>query len=425
MLVKLKQLFSGENREKMLNLIYSVGAAAVFNMVLQFLVYPYFERSMGDDGFGVVQSIISLIAIVAGTCGYAVNCGRLLGREKGRTANGDYNTILAVLGFVGALIGIGYLAWLQKDLGRDLVSPLSVVLVAALMIATMLRYYSEVEYRLSCDFFRYMIYYLIISVGYVLGLLVYHFTGQWMITLLLGEIACVIYVCIHGRIYRKPIFRHTEALRPIVLSIGFVFASSLVDNLTLHADRIVLLAVTGDGTAVTTYYIASLVGKIISMLTLPINALLLSYLVRYGGVLTKRLWLILSGAATLFGLVGFLGCLIASPILVKILYPDNYATVSPYMVTAILGQIFYFVSGMLMIILLRFKGERKQFLFNGIYAVEFFTCVIVGTVLNGLDGFVWAILIANALRFVMALVWGFLGKNAPQMQAEQAIASEA
>lgn len=413
MFAKLKQLFSGENRQKTLNLIYSVGAAAVFNMVLQFLVYPGFERSGGSAQFGVVQAIISLVAIVAGTCGYAVNCARLLGREKGRTANGDYNTILAVLGGIGALIGVGYLAWLQQDLQTAVITPLSYVLVVLLMVATMLRYYSEVEYRLSTDFFRYMIYYLLIAAGYLVGLAIFHLTGEWMLTLLLGELACLVYVCIHGSIYRRPLFRTTPELKPILYSIGFVFASALVDNLTLHADRIVLLAITGDGDTVTYYYIASLVGKIISMLTLPINALLLSYLVRYQGGLTKKLWLMLAGGATAFGLVGFVGCLIVSPILIGILYPDLAAQVAPYVTSAILGQIFYFISGMLMIILLRFKGERKQLLFNGIYAVEFFTCVVIGTLLDGLDGFVYAILIANAIRFVMALAWGFIGKSTP------------
>ena len=61
--------------------------------------------------------------------------------------------------------------------------------------------------------------------------------------------------------------------------------------------------------------------------------------------------------------------------------------------------------------LLRFKGEKKQFFFNGAYAVEFFACVAVGTVLGGLSGFVWSILIANALRFVAAVIWGFFGKK--------------
>ena len=94
---KIKALFSKDNREKILNLIYSVGAAAIFNMVIQLVVYPDFERKLGAAQYGVALSILSLLAITAGTCGYAVNCSRLLGVEKGYTQSGDYNLILLAI----------------------------------------------------------------------------------------------------------------------------------------------------------------------------------------------------------------------------------------------------------------------------------------------------------------------------------------
>ena len=405
MLEKIKGLFNKDNRGKILNLIYSIGATAVFNMVLQFLVYPTFERSLGTDAYGVALSAISLLAIVAGTCGYAVNCSRLLGVKDNRTSNGDYNLILLVMGSVGSVIGVFYLVSI------GIATPFSAILFVALVFATMLRYYSEVEFRLSTNFFRYMIYYVLISVGYVLGLLVFRATSSWISALLIGEILGVLFVIIFGTIYRRPLLRPTKHLAPIIASIGFIFVSALIDNITLHADRILLLAITGDGSTVTTYYIASLVGKIVSMLTLPINAILLSYLVRYNGNLSKKLWALAIGGATAFGILGFIGCMIVSPILIKILYPDNLAEVLPYVAPAILGQIFYFVSGMLMIVLLHFKGEKKQFIFNSAYAVEFFACVAIGTAIGGLTGFVWSILIANAIRFLAAIIWGFSGRK--------------
>lgn len=399
---KLKGLFKSDNRSKLLNLIYSIGAAAIFNMVIQLLVYPDFERRMGKDAYGVALSILSLLAITAGTCGYAVNCARLLGVKKGYCQNGDYNLILLTMGALSSIIGVTYLFYL------GVATPVTVGLYVLLTFSTLLRYYSEVEFRINTDFFRYMIYYILISVGYTAGLFLFHLTEQWMLALILGETLAVVYVMIRGKIYRAPLFKKTDALIPVLSSIGLIFLSALIDNLTLHADRILLLAITGDGGAVTTYYIASLIGKIVSMLTLPINAILLSYLVRYGGELTKKLWMIVSAVALIFGVISLAGCLIVSPWLIKILYPDNLADVTPYLFPAILGQIFYFISGVLMMILLRFKGEKRQLIFNASYAVIFFACVAAGTALWGLGGFVWSIVLANALRFFAALVWGFM-----------------
>lgn len=410
--MKLDAILHGENRKKILNLCYSVGAAAIFNIVIQFVVYPYFERTMGAEAYGVALSMLSLIAITAGTCGYAVNCSRLLGVEKGHTNSGDYNLILLLMGAACSIIGLFY----QWQLG--LLSLPSACLFVSLIFVTMLRYYSEVEFRIKTDFFRYMIYYILISVGYTAGLFLFRLTEQWMLTMLLGEALAVGYVMLRGSIYRPPFFKKTEHLPLIISSIGFLFLSALIDNLTLHADRILLLAITGDGAAVTTYYIASLVGKIISMLTLPINSILISYLVRYQGGLTKKLWSIVTALALIFGVVGFAACMLISPILIKILYPDNLLEVQPYLFPAILGQIFYFVSGVLMMILLRFKGEKRQFAFNAGYAVEFFALVSIGTALGGLRGFVWAILIANAIRFIATIIWGFMGKRAEQAPEE-------
>ena len=282
----------------------------------------------------------------------------------------------------------------------------------------MLRYYSEVEFKINTNFFRYMIYYILISVGYVAGLFLFHHNKQWMIPLIIGEALAVLFVIIFGKIYRAPFIKPTKAFFPILSSIGLIFFSALIDNITLHADRILLLAITKQGDLVTIYYAASLMGKVVSMLTLPINAILISYLVRYKGGLTKKLWSLIVIGASAFGIVGFVGCMLVSPFVIRILYSNLLDAARPFLFPAILGQIFYFVSGMLMMVLLRFKGEKKQLIFNVAYAVVFFSGVALGTVMGGLYGFVYGILIANALRFIAAIIWGFISKKDISTQAE-------
>ena len=100
-----------------------------------------------------------------------------------------------------------------------------------------------------------------------------------------------------------------------------------------------------------------------------------------------------------------------SPFIIKLLYSDSYAEAMIYLVPAILGQVLYFASGVLINTLLRFKGERDQFIFNAVYAAEFFICVAVGTVLGGLMGFALAVVLANAIRFIAAIIKGFVGKK--------------
>ncbi len=399
---KIKAWWGTESAKRIRALVWSVGATVVFNAMLQLVVYPSFERKLGAQDYGVALSAISFVAIVAGSCGYAINCTRLLGVKDGRDHNGDYNLILLIAGVMGALIGMLYLRSVGVfSLGEFLI-------FGILLFATMLRYYSEVEFRLSTNFFRYMIYYLLISLGYLLGLVLFGLGGTWMTALLVGEALAVLFVVIFGSIYRAPLLRPSKHFALTLRDVGFVFFSTLIDNLTLHADRILLLWLTGDGAAVTTAYIASLTGKIVAMLTVPINAILLSYLVRYREGLGARLWGMILLGVSAFGALAFVGCLVISPPLISLLYPDTLAAVRPYLVWAILGQIFYFASSVLMVVLLRFLGERRQLIFNATYAVLFFACVGVGTARLGLDGFFFCSLLANGIRFFGAVIWGFL-----------------
>ena len=147
------------------------------------------------------------------------------------------------------------------------------------------------------------------------------------------------------------------------------------------------------------------------MLTTPLNAIVLSYLIRFDGALTRRRWLWVMGAALVLGGIALAGCMLISPTLIRLLYPDAAATALPYLLPAILGQILYFVSGFLMVILLHFKGEKNQLILNASYAAEFFICVAIGTALWGLWGFAMSVVLANAIRLLAVIAWGFLGKK--------------
>lgn len=103
-----------------------------------------------------------------------------------------------------------------------------------------------------------------------------------------------------------------------------------------------------------------------------------------------------------------------SHILLPVFYKDLYAETLPYLFPAIASQIFYFISGVLLVVLLRFRGEKKQFFFNFGYAAEFFVLVIIGTCFFGLKGFVWFSLIANLIRFLAVIPWGYLPPRAPK-----------
>ena len=88
-----------ENKQKIKDLSMSITAIAVMNIVIQFVMYPFLERNLGVEKYGVTLSVISVIAILAGTLGTSANYSRMVTsmHEDIHYTNGDYNIILLVL----------------------------------------------------------------------------------------------------------------------------------------------------------------------------------------------------------------------------------------------------------------------------------------------------------------------------------------
>ena len=398
--MNIKKILS-DNKRKIRDLCLSIGATAVLNIVIQFALYPYLERNLGEEKYGVALSILSLVAILAGTLGTSANYSRMVVSTDVEHSNGDYNLLLLVSSAICGVCGIFYLRYL------GIVTVFPAVLFVVLTVLTALRYYSDVGFRMKADFVRYMLYYVMISVGYLIGMTVYRMSGEWMTALIVGEAFGILFVVFFGTIYRKSVLKPSKNFSLVVKSMGFLVLSTLIENLTLNADRLLLMVLSG-GVAVTVYYVASLFGKVVAMLSVPINSIIISYLVKYEGGLTRKFWTVAISAISALGAIAFGGCVLVSPFFLKVLYPDVYPEAAGYIAPAILGQIFYFTSGILLVILLRFRGEKKQFFFNLGYLVEFVIIVFVGTWQGGLDGFVYASLVANAIRFFAVILWGYL-----------------
>ena len=399
--MKFNSLFEKENRKKMGDLFLNIGATALFNLVIQFALYPYLNKTLGKEMYGTALFMLSLVAIASGSCGTAANYSRLVSEQTLRPSNGDYNLFLLVGGILCAAVGLFYLWWIK------LLTPITAILFAALLIVTAFRYYSDVEFKLKTSFVRYFFFYLAISVGYLLGLLVYRKTNQWMTALLTGEIFGLVYAAFASRIYRHPLLRPSQSFGLVLKSISFLLLSNLLENLTLNADRLLLYSFV-DGTAVSVYYTASLFGKVVALLTVPVNSVIISYLIRYDKELSKKMWSVFTIGGIVCGAICLGACLLFSGLILPHFYNDLYAASKPYLFPAILSQILYFVSGVLLVVLLRFRGEKKQFFLNLGYAIVFFALTLIATYLFGLNGFVWASLLANALRLAVVIPWGFL-----------------
>ena len=267
------------SKKKMLaDSAYSVSGLVFMNAVLQLAVYPIWERRLGAETLGDILYLISLMSVFAVSMGVSVGYARMRKSVSAKTRNTPYMVILACASLVA--LDVAFLVSMLGGVELDLAETL---LLGLLMCATMWRYYADVEYKLYLNYKRFFIYYSLIGVGYLVGLLLFYITEQWLLALLTGELFGLLYVLLRGRIFIIDDEPFTPELDfAAKLSLTF-FGAEVLSTFIFNADRIILRSLIGSE-AVADYYVASLFGKTAALLTVPLSGVVIGYLAKYKGV---------------------------------------------------------------------------------------------------------------------------------------------
>ena len=387
--------------------VFSVLALIIYNGALQLIVYPGIKAVVGKGPFGTVLYLISIVSIMGAGFGTGASYSRMMAKKSRTQENGDYNVFLLIIAAI--CIPVTFVSlYAAKCLSKELF-----ILVLILMILTVFRYYADVQYRMDIRFRDYFIFFMAVSVGYLVGLMIFQLLGSWVWAILLGEICGLVFTYFSGSIFKSPYFKLSDSFGANMKSVWFISSSNLLSALILHSDRILIRLVVGDS-EVTTFYTASVVGKIVALLTTPFNGIIISYLTNYKIKLTKAKFSMVTAGYLLVTFIGTIVCTFASSIYVKLLFPDVYADASKYFLMGNLGQLLYFLSGSLMVVILTFTGEKFQMYINAAYIVLFVAVVIPGAMFFGIQGVAYGLVLINLVRFALVYVIGMVGVKKEQ-----------
>ena len=380
---------------------WSIAGLLLMNVVAQFGIYPVWSAKMGNEAYGNVLYLISIMNILAISTGTSVNSARMARSASRQTLNGNYGSALVVLSATVMLIGLTMYGFSVPEFNW-----LDTALFLILIVLTMWRYYSDVQYRLTLNYPGYFSYYLAISVGYLAGIALFLITGLWQLALIPGELAGLLYAYCYRSSIREGLFRRDKEYPEVFHLILTLTGSSIISQLIFNGDRLLLMYFAG-GNAVTIYYLASLLGKTMSLITTPLNSVIIGYLARIKGNMTVRIMNIASILALAAILLGTAGCTVMSLIVIRILYPHIFSLVRPYFLVANLAQVVYFVGNVVMTLLLRFAKAKYQFTVNVLYACVFVVFCIPTTYFWGVSGFATGILMSNITKLLTGIFLGY------------------
>ena len=384
------------------DLLWSIAAVCLMNGAIQVLIYPQLHRWLGTEKYGDMLFLISIVALFSSGIGLALNNTRLILSKEYAVGNSEYLLWMALY----LIPATGITIFFAKQYFAML--PLSCT-VFLLWLMT-LRYYCDVEYRLSLRYRSYFVFYLILTLGYTVGLALYRVTGSWINTLTLGELSCVLFCAIRGSVF-YPLKRPVSFWRVGRTAISLVVANILY-SAVIQLDRILLRSLLGSR-EVTVFYVASLLGKVIALIVGPLNAIIISYLSRSEGKLSRRQAMQTIGIFLAVGMLFYGMVSVASPLVIRTLYPEIYDEVMPFTMLANLGQVLCFVGSLELTLLLTIAPPWWQTVIQSVYVLVFLGGGVIGVQMGGLSGFVFATVVAGVLRMGMTIVvmLRYLAKN--------------
>ena len=382
--------------------LWSAMGLLVLNIALQIVVFPLLARLFGESGYGEIQYLSAYLNIFSLSVGAAATLARMtVPLDRRLECNGDFHWILIVASLLGAPVIL-----LICRFGGVWMDTVTAVCYYLLFVLMMLRSYVDVSYKLTLRYRRYFIFYCCVGAGYALGVWLVLKTRIWPLALLPGELFGVMFAYIADGTLRRRALRPSPLFGTAAKAMLLLCLSEGLSYLIANADRLILKFLIG-ASAVTVYYLATLLGKTMTLITIPLGGVLIGYLTRYEGRLSRRAvkWMLL-GSLLCVAVFTCL-CVLGGYVMLWLLYPAEFDAVRPFLLVGSLSEVIFFTANILSVILVRFAKKSYQVIINGSFAACFFGIGIPATLYGGLWGFALAIVAANALRWLLCILLAF------------------
>ncbi len=380
------------------DLVLNMIATAVPIAILQLVIYPLISQDVTVEGYGMMVTVISLLTVISNTLGNTLNNIRLLndGKYKKKRIVGDFNQLLLRESIISLIIVGSFSIVLFRQI--SLIEFLLIEVIGMLMV---FHSYFIVDFRLKLDYNAIVWNNVQLALGYFVGYLTFFLTGIWELVYLFGYGFSLIYIFRKTKLWREPLLK-TIYWHEILKDTFLLLISGVLGSLLNYSDKIIIYPMIG-AEAVTIYYIATLLGKLVSMVIGPINSVMLSYIVKLKQISNKILTLILC-SAVMIAVVGYIICLTFGEVVLKYIYPQHFSEVVKYMpITSATAMIMMLIS-VLYPFVLKFCKMKWQVIIDATSLICYVCLGVAFYQFYGLYGFCIGVLAAFLIKFFIMFI---------------------
>ena len=254
----------------------NIGAVSAPIAILQLLIYPYLAKHLSAEEYGLMITMYSMWIVVSNSIGNVLNNIRLLrsSEYEENSLQGDFPLILYKWGGINVIIILIASIFYLK--GFFLINILYSILIATLIL---LKSYFEVGLRIKLNYVAILFNGLLQSAGFVIGLCVFYFTGVWQAVFIFGFSFCVCFTILKTGMLKEQ-SKKTMLYDTVNRDVNLYTIATFSNSSMSYADKLVLYPLMG-GHVVSIYYTATILGKIVSMVSGPITSVILSYISKW------------------------------------------------------------------------------------------------------------------------------------------------
>lgn len=379
------------------NLCFSFLAYAMPTAVLQFIIQPILANRLGSELNGQYLTLMSLNYLIIGVTATVLNTTRMLqdAEYKKRGFVGDFNIFFIIYAaIIIVVIPLGQYFYTK------IFNPIEMLLCVVIALLYLYHDYIFAQYRLRMQFNKILINNILLVVGYFVGLWLFFLCGKWQVVIITAYAIGAVFDFINTDFLREPI-RITPMLSDTFRKILPLMISSLIASSITYCDKLLLFPLLG-GTSVSIYNSASVVGKMLILVSSPLNSVFLSYMIQTDtlNIKIKKKQILL-----LLAFLGFayFACVVVGFPLTDLLYPDWAAESQKYIPITVATSLFTLTGSVINTVVIRFYKTSFQITIQCINLFVYLICALSLWYFFSLMGFCVGIMIAGLLKMIFLI----------------------
>ena len=381
------------------DMIYNLLATAISTGVMQLVLFPQFALRLDDHEYGELLTIMGIINVITLSLGNNLFNVRIVVNEKYNESGlkGDFQ-ILLFISFLIALIMIisagMYFKWTtEMFMGTMLVTAFSV-----------LYSYYLVAFRININFKKNLYANIIMALVFVIGAFTIIKIILWPWIFVLSYILCIIYIASTSDIILEPIAKTKLFWSTTKVTLLF-FISGIIGTVTMYLDRFIIFPILG-GSSVSYFTTACFFSKSISLILLPITAVLLSYISSNKLLMTNKRFIVTNWILIILSILFLFFSLTFGKFVTGLLYPTLIDASKPYLLLASIGVIIGISGSFNGIVVLAKAPSFWQVVISTEKLICYLLFCLIFVKMSGLYGMCVGIIITNTICFITNFIVG-------------------